>query len=159
MILRNQSSEPAKAAAAEGFVDVDALSLSSVDLWERHGAKLEPFGLRDLSEAVEALTDTLEGSLSRKQIAGLLEELETPFPCYFGAQGTGADEPTPFLTDGTRCRWSVFFESGEGVTIVVREGDRFIVTQHPAEEPPRSRIGRLRQFLSRPRRGGHAPAV
>jgi hypothetical protein len=112
-----------------GFIDVDVLNLTSVELRDGHSIRLAEFGLRDYIEVVAALTETAKTPFSRADLTRLLDDLELSLPCFLGWQGWEALSSVPFLTDGSQSKWSLFFGPEAQVTLVQRENERLSITR------------------------------
>jgi len=124
VIIRNARPICGDAAGddAPGYEDVDVLNLTSAELHERYGVSLGDFSLLGSIEVVEALAEWGQRPLTPDQLHRLLGEVDLPQPCFLGWQEGRGTTLLPFLTDGSRRGWSLFFEPDGKVATVTYLG-------------------------------------
>jgi hypothetical protein len=166
MIIRNMDDgEGIDVMAAQGagafdrgFGRLDVLRHSSADLRERFGLTLAETDFHTVFELVEALRSVggraTDIKVRKRDLARLIDRRPTLLPCFVGYQQT-AGGLLPFMTDGHRSRWSLFFAADGAMTLVENRGDHLLVTPHedlglpPAQEERPRLTAQLTRFLPR----------
>jgi len=128
--------------AASAYEDVDVLNLTSSELQEQYGVLLGDFSLQGSAEVIEALVDSPQRAFAPDRLNRLFREVDLPQPCFLGWQEGRGAAPLPFLTDGSRCGWSLFFEPDDQVaTVTYPDGAQQVTRRDLPRTEPQPRRG------------------
>jgi len=147
----------APAGLERAFGKLDVLRYGSAELRERFGITLAETDFHTAFELVETLRSdrgrATAVTLRKRDLARLIDKRPGLIPCFVGYQ-EAPQGLLPFMTDGHRSRWSLFFEPDGEMTLVETRGDQLLVTPHaefglppPTPVEPEGIAARLSRFL------------
>lgn len=145
--------------ADQAFGRLDVLRYTSAELGDRFGIGFAEHDVHTVFELVEALRsnrgEATAVRIPKRDIAHLIDKRPSLLPCFVGYQEVPRIGVLPFMTDGHRSRWSLFFDARGAMTLVENLGDHLRVTPHAALglPPPRAERPGLADRLSRFLRG------